>query len=53
MPKSDKELTVEIVCAIYKGWGQSPNSKPLEPMAAPAIIKEIHKTLSELKDKTG
>lgn len=50
MPKTDKELTVEIVNNHISSWDSAPNTKPIKSDALISLIKAVHSTLKELKD---
>lgn len=48
MPKTDKELTAEIVCEFIKAWGVSENAKPIQSNQLPDVIELIYETVSKL-----
>ena len=49
MPKTDKELTAEIVCAIVNAGGTK--DKPLLYTVVPTIIAPIYEALRSLPEK--
>ncbi|MCL2356607.1 MAG: hypothetical protein FWC70_05525 [Defluviitaleaceae bacterium] len=52
MPKTDKEITSEIVCAFLHAWGgegkKTPNSGELL-----VLVQDVFKTVCSLKDTSG
>lgn len=51
MGKSDKELTVEIVCAYIHAWGTQSNCVPPKRAELPGLIEEVYNTVSTLGNK--
>ena len=50
MPKTDKELTVEVVVALLNAWGRSPNGTPVQSSQVPSIIDSIYSKIHSLKE---
>ena len=49
MPKSDKELTVEIVTAYVTSWNNKTSVSVLQPADVIDFIESIYKTLQSLE----
>lgn len=47
MPKTDKELTAEIVIAFLSAWG-GVNLTPPSQSELPNLIESVYKTVKEL-----
>lgn len=50
MPKTDKELTVEIVCAHINAWGTQDECTPLTDDDLPPLIENIYNTIHSLDE---
>ena len=50
MPKTNKELTAEIVVALLNSWGNSSHGSPIQPAQVPEIIGSIYNKLHSLKE---
>lgn len=50
MPKTDKELTVEIVCAHINAWGTQDGCTPLTDDDLPSLIENIYNTIHSLDE---
>ena len=48
MSKTDKELTVEVVCSYMHAWGTQHNCIPVKHAELPGLIKDVYKTISDL-----
>lgn len=51
MPKTDKELTVEIVCAHINAWGTQDECTPLTDDDLPQLIERIYNTIHSLDEE--
>ncbi|HHV13220.1 MAG TPA: MucR family transcriptional regulator [Clostridiales bacterium] len=49
MPKSDKELTAEIICSYIHAWGSQSNCVPVKSSELPNLIKTVYSTIVELE----
>ena len=48
MPKTDKELTSEIVCTFIQVWSQRPSNASVNTNDLLDLIKNVYKVVSEL-----
>lgn len=48
MSKTDKELTVEIVCAHINAWGTQHNCTPLKNSDLPGLISSVYEAIHSL-----
>ena len=48
MPKTDKELTAEIVIAYVQSWNAANSAKPMQATVIPEIIKAVYSTVASL-----
>lgn len=48
MPKTDKELTVELVCSFMNAWGISQNCTPLNTDQMILFTKSVYEAISTL-----
>ncbi len=52
MAKTDKELTVEVVCNYIHAWGTQNNCIPVKHQELPGLIEDVYNTIVNLgKDK--
>lgn len=52
MAKTDKELTVEIVCSHINAWGTQENCSPITNEDLPEIIKSVYNVIHSLGDES-
>ena len=54
MLKTDKELTVEIVCTFISSWNAKNSTNAIDAKHVPDLITTVHKALSSLpSEKTS
>ena len=51
MSKTDKELTVEIVCSHLAAWGRQNGCVPVKNNELPGLIKSVYNTIVNLEEK--
>lgn len=50
MPKTNKELTTEIVCSFINAWGINDRGIPPQQEELPEFIQSIYDTICRLDD---
>ncbi len=48
MPKTDKELTTEIVCEFLRAWGTQSNCVPIKIDTLPCVIEIVYNSIHSL-----
>lgn len=49
MPKTDKEITSEIVCEYIRAWGTQNNCVPVKHAELSGLIKDVYKAVHSLE----